>query len=159
MKKTACKQLQRVLYISSGKFIASFPTAIGSENLKVNSMNSFIALSISQFRDLILVSSNGTSPSDIIPTHLDKSFADYCFLDLLELLYLSLSVGCFPPSFKMAFVRPQLKAKLNINYISKLLERAVFMQLSEQLEKKGLFSNKQSAKFFLVKVKNDLVLK
>ena len=55
--------------------IASIPTAIGPEDLKteVNSMNSFTELSLGQFRD----SSNSTSPLDIIPAHLVKSFLDY----------------------------------------------------------------------------------
>ena len=90
--------------------IASIPTAIGPEVLKteVNSMYSFSELSISQFRDLISASSNSTSPLDIIPTHLVKSFSDY-FLDLLKLLNLSLKAGYFLQSFKLAIVRPLLK--------------------------------------------------
>ena len=87
------------------------PTAIGPEILKteVNSMNSFTELSMRQFRDLISALSNSTSPLDIIPTHLVKSFSDYDFLDLLKLFNLSLKAGCFPRSFKMAIVRRHLK--------------------------------------------------
>ena len=139
-------------------------------------MNSFTEFSISQFRDLISASSNSTSPLDIIPTHLVKSFPDY-FLDLLKLLSLSLKAGCFPQSFKRAIVKPHLKKAnsdnedfsnyrpiSNLIYISKLLERAAFMQMREHLEKNSLFSKYQSAyrKFStetaLNKVTNDLLL-
>ena len=78
-------------FISKVKsIIASIPTARGPEILKteVNSMYSFTELSISQFRDLISASSNSTSPLEIIPTHLVKSFSDHYFLDLLKLLNL-----------------------------------------------------------------------
>ena len=168
-------------FISKVKsIIASIPTAIGPEVLKteVNSMYSFTELSISQFRDLISASSNSTSPLDIIPTHLVKSFSDHCFLDLLKLLYLSLKAGYFPQSFKLAIVRPHLKKAnsdnedfsnyrpiSNLSYISKLLERAAFIQMHEHLEKNSLLSKYQSAymKFFstetaLAKVTNDLLL-
>ena len=121
-------------------------------------MNSFNELSISQFRDLISSSSNSTSPLDTIPTHLEKSFPDYCFLDLLKLLNLSLKAGCFPQSFKMAIVKPHLK-KANsdnddfpnyqpissLSYISQLLERLAFLQINEHLEKNRIFSKYQSA--------------
>ena len=119
---------------------------------EVNPMNSFTELSISQFRDLFSASSNSTSPLDIIPTHLVKSFPEYYFLDLLKLPNLSLKVGCFPKSFEMAFVKPHLKKAnsdskdfsnyrpiSNLSYISKLLERAAFTQMREHLEKNSLF--------------------
>ena len=160
--------------------IASIPTAIGPEILKteVNSMYSFTELSISQFRDLISASSNSTSPLDIIPTHLVKSFSDHYFLDLLKLLNLTLKAGCFPQSFKLAIVMPHLKKAnsdnedfsnyqpiSNLSYISKLLERAAFIQMREHLEKNSLLSKYQIAyrKFFspktaLAKVTNDLPL-
>ena len=84
----------------------------------------------------------------------------------------------FPQSFGMAVVKPHLKKAFshnedfsnyryisNLSYISKLWERAAFMQMREHLEKKSLFSKYQSAyrKFFsteaaLVKVINDLLL-
>ena len=145
--------------------IASIPTAIGTEILKteVDSKYSFTELSISQFRDLALASSNSTSPLDIIPTHLVKSFSNHYFLDLLKLLNLSLKAGYFPQCFKLAIVRPHLKKAnsdiedfsnyrpiWNLSYISKLLEREAFIQIREHLEKNSLLSKYQSAyrKFF-----------
>ena len=156
-------------FISKVKsIIASIPTAISPEILKteVNSMYSFTELSISHLRDLISASSNSTSPLDIIPTHLVKSFSDHCFLDLLKLFNLSLKAGYFPQSFKLAIVRPHLKQAnsdnedfsnyrpiSNLSYISELLERAAFIQMREHLEKNSLLSKYQSAyrKFFLQK--------
>ena len=162
------EQLFNEFFISKVEsIIASIPTAIGPEILKteVNSMYSFTELSISQFRDLISASSNSTCPLDIIPTNLVKSFPDYYFLDLLK-LKLSLKAGYFPQSFKMAIVKPHLKKAnsdkedlsnyrpiSNLSYISKLLERAAFMQMREHLEKNSVLSKCQSAyrKFFLQK--------
>ena len=71
--KNSLQTTYNEFFISKVKsFIAPIPTAIGPEIQKteVNSMYSFTELSISQFRDLILASSNSTSPLDIIPTHL-----------------------------------------------------------------------------------------
>ena len=88
--------------------IASIPSAIGPKILKaeVNSKNSFTELSISQFRDLISASPNCTSPLDIIPTHLVKSFPDHYFLELLKLLNISLKAGCFPSPLKWPLLSP-----------------------------------------------------
>ena len=96
------------LYLKWKPIIASISTAIAPEILKaqVNSMSSFAELSISQFKLLILASSNSTSPLDIIPTHVVKSFPDYFFLDLLKLLNLSLKAGCFSQSLKWPLLNP-----------------------------------------------------
>ena len=135
--------------------IASISSAIGPEILKaeVDSMNLSTELSQSQFRDLILASSNSTSPPllDIVPTYLVKSSSEFSGAELLKLLNISLKARCFPQSFKMAIVKPHLKKAdsdnedfsnyrpiSNLNYISKLLKRAAFMQMSEHLEKKSI---------------------
>ena len=75
--------------------IASILTAIGPEILKteVKSMNSFTELSISQLRDLISTSSSSTSPLDISPTRLVKSFPDCYAVDLFKLLNFTLKAG------------------------------------------------------------------
>ena len=88
--------------------IASIPSAIGPKILKaeVISMNSFTELSISQFRDLISASPNCTSPLDIIPTHLVKSFPDHYFLELLKLLNISLKADVSPSPLKWPLLSP-----------------------------------------------------
>ena len=148
--------------------IASIPTAIGTEILKteVNSMTSFTELSRNQFRDLISDSSNITSPLDIIPTHLVKSFPDYYSLDLSKHLNIALKAACFFQSFKMAIVKPYLK-KTNsyneefLNYRpisnpgcnSQLLQRADVMQKRDHLEKIVSLANTKvpTGSFFLQK--------
>ena len=164
-KKQLANDFNKFFISKAKSIIASIPTAIGPEILKteVNSIYSFTELSISQFTDSISASSNSTSPLDIIPTQLVKSFSDHYFLDLLKPLNLSLKAGCFPQSFKLSIVRPHLKKAnsdnedfsnyrpiSNLSYISKLLERAAFIQMREHLEKNSLLSNYQSAyrKFF-----------
>ena len=110
-KKQLANSFNEFFISKVNSIIASIPSAIGPEILKteVNSMYSFTECAISQFRDLVLASSNSTSPLDIIPAHLVKSFSDHCFLDLLKLLDLSLKAGYFPQSSKLAIVRPHLK--------------------------------------------------
>ena len=100
------------LYLKWKLIIASISTAIAPEILKaqVNSMSSFAELSISQFKLLILASSNSTSPLDIFPTHVVKSFPDYFFLDLLK-LNLSLKAGCFSQSLKWPLLNPARRKK------------------------------------------------
>ena len=115
---------------------------------------------------MISASSNSPSPLDIIPTHLVKSFPDYYFFDLEKFLNASLKAGCFTQSLKMVIFKPHLKYAYfvnrdissywpisNLSYISKLLERAAFMQMRENMEKNSLSSKYQNAypKFFLQK--------
>ena len=99
-------------YISKVEsIIASIPNATRPKILitEFNSINSFTELSINWFRDLISLLSNSTSTLVTTPTHLVKSFPDYCFLSLLELHNLLLKANFFPQSFTMAIVMPHLK--------------------------------------------------
>ena len=77
-KKKLANEFNEFFISKVETIIVSVPTAIGPEIMKagVNLMNLFTELSISQFRDFISASSNSTSPLDIIPTHLVKSFPD-----------------------------------------------------------------------------------
>ena len=154
-KKLFANDFNEFLISKVESIVASICTATGPEipTIEINSIILFTELSLSQFRNLILASSNSTSPLDTIPTHLVKSFPDYFFLDLLKFLNLSLKAGCFPQSFKNAIVKPHLeninsnnddfskyRPISNLSYISKLLERAAFLQMREHLENNSVFS-------------------
>ena len=120
--------------------------------------------------------SNSTAPSDIIPTRLCKivltNSPDY----FIALSNLTLHTGYFPNQFEQEVVRPLIK-KSNLDpelssyrpvtnqpFLSKVIERVVFEQISLYLESNNLMSKYQSAfgcshstEMVLHKVFNDLL--
>jgi hypothetical protein len=121
--------------------------------------------------------SSSSSPSDIMPTKVFKSFLPN-FITILTLLYnLSLSSGVFPDSWKTGVVCPILKKHnldsnelssyrpiTNVLFPSKILEKIVFGQLNRYLLAHDYLSKFQSAyrRFFstetaLLKVSTDIL--
>jgi len=100
---------------------------------------------------------NKTSSEDAIPLWLFKR----CLPELLPFLHSivnkSLKEGVFPAKLKVAAVRPGLKKQnldvdvlknyrpiSNLTYVSKILEKAVHIQLNEYLSSNNMFCNLQS---------------
>ena len=100
---------------------------------------------------------NKTSPVDIFPTSLLKSFPDLFGSIISTLTNKTFEQGIFPSSFKSAQVKLILKKKgldannlsnyrpiSNLNTISKLIERLFFARLKRHIDNSGMFNPMQS---------------
>jgi hypothetical protein len=87
-----------------------------------------------------------------------KRFLDFLVSPITAILNLSLSSGTFPSALKHASISPLLKKPnldtddpnsyrpvSNLPFLSKLIERAIFFQLSDHLARHDLLPDRQSA--------------
>ena len=138
----------------------------------------FRKLTTDDARKLISLSPNKSSRLDPIPTVLLKRFADILSAPIASIINLSLSSGQFPSVLKHAVISPILKKPTldtdqpdnyrpvsNLPFLSKLLERAVFIELTDHLARHTLLPDRQSAyrqnystETALLGLRNDMLL-
>ena len=94
---------------------------------------------------------------DPLPTHLLKESIDLLLPSITKIVNLSLSSGRFSSHWKEAIVRPLLKKSgmdliyksyrpvSNLQFISKLVERAVLIQFNDHCDRYDLIPDYQSA--------------
>ena len=142
-------------------------------------LHDFTPLSTEEVKKLIQKSSKKSCTLDPMPTSLVVSVVDELLPSISLILNSSnsLSLGYFPEVWKAALVDPRLKksgqaASLtnlrpvsNLQFISKLTERAVCDQTAEHVSRSGLYPLLQSAyraghstETALLKVQNDILL-
>ena len=120
-------------------------------------MLSFKPFTLSEVRPLLSKAKHTTCLSDTIPTRLLKTHPE-TFLPLItKLINLSLTSGTFPCIWKRAIVKPLFKEiglenifknyrpVSNLNFITKLLESAVLLQIQEHLYNLDLLPQYQSS--------------
>jgi hypothetical protein len=136
----------------------------------------FKLLSLDDTKKLIKSSKSKHCSIDPIPTWLLKDSLDEVLPVITEIINLSLSTGNVPEVLKQAIIKPLLKKReldltytnyrpvSNLSYLSKLIEKAVAMQLTEHLKVNKLLDNYQSAyrkyhstETALLKVQNDIL--
>ena len=113
---------------------------------------------------------------DCIPTHVLKEMMPVVLPTITKIINLSLSMGIFSEQWKTAIVKPLLK-KLgldlinsnywpvsNLSFLSKLVAKCMWLQLSNQCQDYGLLPDYQSAyrpnyscKTNLLKISNDIL--
>ena len=132
----------------------------------------------SEIEKLIKSSPTKSCVSDPLPTSILKECLQVLLPAITNIVNLSLSSSTFPQQFKDAVVTPTLKkASLNpeilknyrpvsnLPYISKIVEKAVSLQISSHLEKNDLsdiyqsaYKKQHSIETALVRVQNDLLM-
>ena len=114
---------------------------------------------------------------DPIPTPLLVKCIDVLLLVITKMVNISLESGHFPSAWTEALVRPILKKNgldtvfknyrsvSNLSFISKVTERAVFLQIDNHMKKHDLYPSLQSAyrknhgtQTALLKVTNDILM-
>ena len=120
-------------------------------------MSSFKEVSLGETRQLLSKAKPTTCFLDTIPTKLLKAYPEVFLPLITRLLNLSLTSGIFPSIWKRAIVKPLLKKPgldrtfknyrpvSNLNFISKLLECAVLIQIQDHLYRQKLLPQYQSS--------------
>ena len=138
----------------------------------------FSLVSSSQLSDVVSLLKPSFCPSDIMPSRLFKEVFSILCPIILAIINCSLSNGTVPSSFKHAIVQPLLKKPSldpsdpqnfrpisKLPFLSKILEKVVFQQLSSHLKNCNILDKFQSGfralhstESALLKVFNDILL-
>jgi hypothetical protein len=129
------------------------------ENTRAHSaLSSFQMCTPGQVRRIVMSSPVKSCSLDPVPTFIVREFVDLLLPYLTSMVNASLAQGRLPPSERHAIVPPLLKKPgldtgdmanyrpvSNLTFISKVVERAVALQLNEYLLSNGLLPRCQSA--------------
>ena len=120
-------------------------------------LDHFNTYTVEDMRRLVSRSSKKSCQLDPMPTNLIVGMSDALLSVITNVVNSSLSLGHFPSDLKTALVDPRLKktnqgsslsnlrAVNNLQYLSKLVERAVYDQTTDHVTKSGLYPIFQSA--------------
>ena len=139
-------------------------------------MSSFKVVPLDEIRWLLSKAKPTTCLLDTIPTKLLKEYPEVFLPLITNLINLSLTSGTFPCIWRRAIVKPLLKKcglerifknyrlVSNLNFISKLLESAVLIQIQDHLYNQNLLPQYQgsywvnfSTETLLVKLMDDIL--
>ena len=121
-------------------------------------LSQFDCLSNDYVKELIASSNKNCCPLDPLPSSLLPACVETQLPIITKMVNLSLQSGVFAMTWKNALVRPLLKKPgldhtilknfrpiSNLQFVSKLTEKAVAKQITEHMSTHGLFSSLQSA--------------
>ena len=151
--------------------------SLASSSESVATMETFSQLTESNVRDLVLSSAKKTCMFDPIPTPLVVNCLDVLLPVLTKIINTSIMSGQFADGWKLALANPLLKKPRlellyknyrpisNLQYVSKLAERAVFEQTHGHILHNHTYPVLQSSyraghstETALLKVMNDITL-
>ena len=135
---------------------AAYP--VFSVNQCQSEFDTFVPVSVNDVMKMIGRAKNKSCSLDPVPSWIIKQFAGQLAPFIAMLFNRSMSEGSFPSRMKHAVVIPALKKCnldpadvnnyrpiSNLSFLSKLLERCVYAQLTSYLDGNDLMPNKQSA--------------
>ena len=138
--------------------VSTPPLCIANERVRdVPSIEKFNILSVSDVRKLIETTPKKSCLLDPMPTSLVFGCIDVLLPKITEIINLSLQSGVFADQWKCALVSPLLKKPglelllknyrpvSNLQYISKLTEKAVFQQMHSNMTINSLYPEFQSS--------------
>ena len=145
-----------------------------SEKSTDRTLSEFHTLSPEDVLDIISKSSSKSCQLDPMPTWLLKKHVHTVLPSLTHIINCSLSSGVFPQSLGKAIITPKptldrnelqnYRPVSNISYISKLLEKAVIMQITEHMalydlgeQFQSAYTANRSTETALLKVKSDIL--
>ena len=139
-------------------------------------LDHFNTYSVEDMRKLVGRSSKKSCQLDPMPTNLVVGMSDMLLPIITNVVNSSLSLGHFPSDSKTALVDPRLKKTKqgtslsnlrpvsNLQYLSKLVERAVYDKTTAYVTQSGLYPILQSAyrlghstETALLKIQNDIL--
>lgn len=139
-------------------------------------LDHFNTYSVEDIRKLVSRSSKKSCQLDPMPTNLVVGMSDMLLPIITNVVNSSLSLGHFPSDWKTALVDPRLKKTKqgtslsnlrpvsNLQYLSKLVESAVYDQTTDHVTQSGLYPILQSAyrlghstETALLKIQNDIL--
>ena len=139
-------------------------------------LDHFNTYSVEDIRKLVSRSSKKSGQLDPMPTNLVVGMSDMLLPIITNVVNSSLSLAHFPSDWKTALVDPRLKKTKqgtslsnlrpvsNLQYLSKLVERAVYDQTTDHVTQSGLYLILQSAyrlghstETALLKIQNDIL--
>ena len=139
---------------SAHTFIAPDPS---SSPVPAASLSQFQPISLTSLTDVVSHLRSTNCPSDCVPSRLLKEVFDSIGTTVLTLINTSLTSGCIPAAFKNAVVHPLIKKKnldptilsnfrpiSQLPFLSKVLEKIVYVQLQSFLTTHGLHEKFQS---------------
>ncbi|XP_072014277.1 uncharacterized protein [Amphiura filiformis] len=154
--------------------VVSPPSIVTRNNIVVaNDLVSFKELDETEVRDIIMSCANKSCSLDYMPTWMVREYIDIVIPHITCIVNNSLTTGIFPHNLKQAMVTPIIKKVTldwndlqnyrpvsSINFIGKVIEKAVIKQVSKHLEENNLdetlqsaYKNKHSTETALLQVK------
>ena len=129
-----------------------------SSDTKIMPLTSFTKITPEDLKNILKLMKSKTSTADPIPTWVVKEAKSLLEPIFLHIINLSLSQNSFPDALKVARITPILKNETkdvedfhnyrpvsNLEFLSKLLERSIYCQLLDHIEKNHLLAKYQSA--------------
>ena len=121
------------------------------------SLSHFSPIPFTDLISIIKAVSSSSCSLDLDPPKILNNFSSFFYPSILNLLNLSLASSKFPTSFKSSIVTPILKKisldpsiisnyrpLSNLSFLSKILEKAIYLQLSNFLLSNNLLPSTQS---------------
>ena len=119
-----------------------------SSDTKIMPLTSFTKITPEDLKNILKLMKSKTSTADPIPTWVVKEAKSLLEPIFLHIINLSLSQNSFPDALKVARITPILKNETkdvedfhnyrpvsNLEFLSKLLERSIYCQLLDHIEK------------------------